>query len=67
MDFFELMHVIYEHLYKIFAFRLQLGSYNFTIGSVIFGLFVISCSVALLQYLSVINMIDLSVYLFYVS
>ena len=51
MDFFELMHVIYEHLYKIFAFRLQLGSYNFTIDSVIFGLFVISCSVALLQYL----------------
>lgn len=51
MDFFELMHVIYEHLYKIFAFRFQLGSYNFTIGSVIFGLFVISCSVALLQYL----------------
>ncbi len=51
MDFFNLMKIIFDHLLIIFTYRIRLGYFDFTIGSVIVGLFIISCSVALLQYL----------------
>lgn len=51
MDFFELMKIIFDHLLIIFTYRIRLGYFDFTIGSVIVGLFIISCSVVLLQYL----------------
>lgn len=51
MDFFDIMRVVFDNLLKLFGLRIRLGFFNFTIGSMFVGLFIISCSLALLKYL----------------
>lgn len=51
MSFFTIMQTVFNSLLRLMAFKITLGSFTFTIGSMIVGLFIISCSVALLQYL----------------
>lgn len=45
---YEVAFVSIQHL---MCLRIRFGEFSFTVGAMIIGLFVISCSVALLKYL----------------
>lgn len=51
MGFFGIMKTVFNALYSLFQLPISLGGYTFSIGSMIIGLFVLSCSVALLVHL----------------
>lgn len=51
MDWFSLMKSLFVSIQHLMCLRIRFCEFSFTVGAMIIGLFVISCSVALLQYL----------------
>ena len=51
MNWFDVMKSLLTSLQHLMCLRTRLGDYSFTIGAMIIGLFVVSCSLALLQFL----------------
>lgn len=51
MNWFSLMNSLFTSIQHLMCLRIRFGEFSFTVGAMIIGLFVISCSVALLKYL----------------
>ena len=51
MNFFDTMKAVFGAIWNMFGLQLRFGQYSFTLGAMFIGLFVISCSIALLHYL----------------
>lgn len=51
MNWFDVMKSLLTSLQHLMCLRIRFGDYSFTIGAMIIGVFVVSCSLALLQFL----------------